>query len=165
MSCRRLHLILYGTLESSDQSREIKSLNISARTALISYTSLYYGEYNATFTRTPKICCIDRPITDSCTNNDVIMLTFSSIWCSSRRKHNFLGHLKHDKCHTVRWLLKEFRFRQWSCLSIDGASTRDKMIFGTGNLTHKLMVFKFSYLRKYCRLYILMKLINITLNK
>jgi len=46
-------------------------------------------------------------------------------------------------------VIKEFRFRQLSCLSLDRPQQVLKLndFLYTGNLTHELMVFKFSYLR------------------
>ena len=61
----------------------------------------------------------------------------------------FLDILSQNKCYSTSYSLKEYHLRQWSCLSLDYRREYKGMILCAGNLTHGLVVFKFSYLRNY----------------
>jgi len=63
--------------------------------------------------------------------SDQLSLGLSAIYCTdlhqtNKRKHIFFGHFRQGKCYSARLMI--------SCI---------------GNLTHELVVFKFSYLRNY----------------
>jgi len=71
--------------------------------------------------------------------------------------------LKRDKCYSACQLLQEFHFRQRSRLSPDRAQQVQRLnVLCTGTVTHELT---FNFHISETRLYILMKLLHVQLNK
>jgi len=85
----------------------------------------------------------------SCTNNDAVnAYVFVNVMLFTKGNTIFPDILRHDKCYSATdFLNKSFIMGNGLIYhSIDCREYKGLMIFCAGNLTHELIVFKFSYL-------------------